>query len=118
MTEAVRSLSKGRGDIPTGRTLTASEAAAYSGLTYRQVDYYARTGLLVPSVQVAFGSGSRRLYHPRDVAILSIIHDLRVNGMTLPGIRRAKNSLAEIDDDQLFARDRIPEVCFSGSGVR
>ena len=43
-------------------------ACAVTGITYRQLDYWARTGLLVPSIRTATGSGTPRLYSFRDAA--------------------------------------------------
>ena len=50
---------------------TACKAA---GITYRQLDYWARTHLVEPTVRSAQGSGSQRLYSFRDVLVLSLIH--------------------------------------------
>ena len=52
------------------RWTVACEAA---GITYRQLDHWARTALLVPSVRPAAGSGSQRLYSFRDILILRIV---------------------------------------------
>ena len=43
------------------------------GITYRQLDYWARTGLLVPTIAVAKGSGSKRRYSYHDVLELKVI---------------------------------------------
>ena len=48
---------------------TACNAA---GITYRQLDYWARTGLVEPTVRGASGSGSQRLYSFRDILILKV----------------------------------------------
>ena len=45
-------------------------AATAAGITYRQLDYWARTGLVEPTVQCAQGSGSQRLYGFRDILVL------------------------------------------------
>ena len=45
-------------------------ACAAAGITYRQLDYWARTGLVVPSVRDASGSGTQRLYSFRDIVVL------------------------------------------------
>ena len=46
------------------------------GITYRQLDYWARTGLVTPSVRAADGSGTQRLYSFTDVVELRIIKRL------------------------------------------
>lgn len=55
------------------RTYTTREAIRLAGITYRQADYWARTGLLRPSVADADGSGSRRLYSRADVVAMCVI---------------------------------------------
>ncbi|WP_025274674.1 MerR family transcriptional regulator [Haloglycomyces albus] len=57
------------------------------GITYRQLDYWARTGLVQPSVRQATGSGSNRLYSFRDVVFLKVIKRLLDAGVSLGRIR-------------------------------
>jgi DNA-binding transcriptional MerR regulator len=45
-------------------------ACAAAGITYRQLDYWARTGLVEPSIRTAHGSGTARLYGFRDILVL------------------------------------------------
>jgi DNA-binding transcriptional MerR regulator len=59
------------------------------GITYRQLDYWARTGLLRPSVSDANGSGTQRLYSYRDVLELKVIKRLLDAGVSLQSARRA-----------------------------
>ncbi len=59
------------------------------GITYRQLDYWARTGLLTPSVAEAEGSGSKRLYSYGDVLELKVIKSLLDAGLKLPQARQA-----------------------------
>ena len=72
------------------RGATACSAA---GITYRQLDYWARTGLLEPSVRTAAGSGSARLYGFRDILVLKIIKRLLDAGVSLQNIRTAVEHL-------------------------
>lgn len=60
-----------------------------TGITYRQLDYWARTGLLTPSVADARGSGSQRKYAFTDIVQLKAIKNLLDAGVTLPKIRKA-----------------------------
>ena len=64
------------------------------GVTYRQLDYWARTELVVPSVRDAGGSGTQRLYSFQDILKLRIIKSLLDTGVTLQKIRRATDFLA------------------------
>jgi DNA-binding transcriptional MerR regulator len=64
-------------------------ACAAAGITYRQLDYWARTGLVVPSVRDATGSGSQRLYSFRDVLVLRVVRKLLEAGVSLQNIRSA-----------------------------
>lgn len=79
------------------RGTTAQRAA---GITYRQLDYWARTGLVEPSIRTAAGSGSQRLYSFRDVLVLKVVKRLLDTGVTLQQIRVAVEHLREggIDD--------------------
>ena len=64
-------------------------ACAAAGISYRQLDYWARTGLVVPSVRGAQGSGSQRLYSFRDVLVLKVVKRLLDTGVSLHNIRVA-----------------------------
>jgi DNA-binding transcriptional MerR regulator len=66
------------------------------GITYRQLDYWARTGLAAPSVQRAEGSGSQRLYSFEDVVRLRVIKRLLDTGVSLERIRVALDELARL----------------------
>ena len=71
---------------------TASKAA---GITYRQLDYWARTGLVVPTLRGAEGSGTQRLYSFRDVLVLKVVKRLLDTGVSLQQIRTAVGTLRE-----------------------
>lgn len=68
------------------RGATACSAA---GISYRQLDYWARTGLVEPSIRTATGSGSARLYGFRDILVLKIVKRLLDAGVSLQNIRTA-----------------------------
>jgi DNA-binding transcriptional MerR regulator len=63
------------------------------GITYRQLDYWARTGLLQPSVATARGSGTRRVYSYSDVLELKVIKQLLDAGVSLQSARQAVECL-------------------------
>lgn len=65
------------------------------GITYRQLDYWARTKLVVPSIRSASGSGSTRLYSFRDILVLKIVKRLLDTGVSLNQIRTAVSHLRE-----------------------
>ncbi|MFJ6216937.1 MerR family transcriptional regulator [Streptomyces sp. NPDC092296] len=68
-------------------------ACSAAGITYRQLDYWARTGLVEPSVRPAQGSGSQRLYSFRDILVLKIVKRLLDAGVSLQNIRVAVTHL-------------------------
>jgi DNA-binding transcriptional MerR regulator len=68
-------------------------ACAAAGITYRQLDYWARTGLVEPSVRAAHGSGSQRLYGFRDILVLKVVKRLLDTGISLQQIRAAVQHL-------------------------
>jgi DNA-binding transcriptional MerR regulator len=70
-------------------------ACAAAGITYRQLDYWARTGLVEPSVRPARGSGSQRLYGFRDILVLRVVKRLLDTGISLQQIRSAVTYLRE-----------------------
>jgi DNA-binding transcriptional MerR regulator len=72
------------------RGATACSAA---GITYRQLDYWARTGLVEPSIRSAGGSGTQRLYGFRDILVLKIVKRLLDAGVSLQNIRIAVDHL-------------------------
>src|SRR3954466_4531707 len=77
----------GPSDVLIGyRGPTACSAA---GITYRQLDYWARTGLVAPTIRSATGSGSQRLYSFKDIFILKVIKRLIDAGISLQQIRTA-----------------------------
>lgn len=65
------------------------------GITYRQLDYWARTGLLRPSITDARGSGTQRCYSYHDVLDLKVIKRLLDAGVSLRQARRAVECLRE-----------------------
>ena len=70
-------------------------ACAAAGITYRQLDYWARTGLVSPSVRSATGSGTQRLYSFRDILVLKVVKRLLDTGVSLQNIRRAVDHLRQ-----------------------
>ena len=78
-------------DLEIGyRGATACSAA---GITYRQLDYWARTSLVEPSIRTASGSGTQRLYGFRDILVLKIVKRLLDAGVSLQNIRTAVEHL-------------------------
>ena len=75
-------------------------ACSAAGITYRQLDYWARTGLVVPTIRSASGSGSQRLYSFKDILVLKVVKRLLDAGVSLQNIRIAVEArrLRGIDD--------------------
>jgi DNA-binding transcriptional MerR regulator len=69
------------------------------GITYRQLDYWARTNLLRPSISEARGSGSQRRYSYRDLLELKVIKRLLDAGISLQSARRAIEVLRQSGED-------------------
>ena len=82
------------------------------GISYRQLDYWARTDLIKPSVQDARGSGSQRLYSFPDVVQLKVIKRLLDAGMSLKKIRQA----VEILRQQLRSQRPLADVTLLSDG--
>lgn len=64
-----------------------------AGITYRQLDYWARTSLVEPTVRSASGSGTQRLYSFRDILVLKVVKRLLDAGVSLQNIRKAVDYL-------------------------
>ncbi len=88
------------------RGVTACSAA---GITYRQLDYWARTGLVVPSVRDASGSGTQRLYSFRDIVVLKVVKRLLDAGVSLQNIRKAIETLRQWGEDDLATMTLISD---------
>jgi DNA-binding transcriptional MerR regulator len=87
--------------LPANIGYRGTVACSAAGITYRQLDYWARTGLVTPSVRGAAGSGTQRLYGFRDILVLRIVKRLIDTGVSLPNIRAAVDHLAERAGDDL-----------------
>jgi DNA-binding transcriptional MerR regulator len=74
------------------------------GITYRQLDYWARTELVRPSVMDANGSGTQRLYSYRDLVELKVIKQMLDAGISLQSARKAVESLRAFDQDLASVR--------------
>ena len=71
------------------------EVCRVVGISYRQLDYWARTGLVTPSVRDAGGSGTQRLYSFQDLVELRVIKKLIDAGVSLQRIRKAVKFLRQ-----------------------
>ena len=109
-----------------------TSAASACGISYRQLDYWDRTGLVQPSVRGAAGSGSHRLYAFRDILVLKLVKRLLDTGVSLQQIRIAVdqlraagiNDLAEItlmsDGARVYlctTQDEVMDLLGRGQGV-
>ena len=107
-------------------------ACAAAGITRRQLDYWAKTGLVEPSVRVGHGSGSRRLYSFRDILMLKVIKRLLDTGISLQQIRAAVQHLRDrgsadlaqvtlmsdgISVYECTSADQVVELLQGGQGV-
>jgi len=71
------------------------------GISYRQLDYWTRTGLVRPSVRDARGSGTQRLYAFQDLALLRIIKKLLDTGVSLQQVRKAIGTLRSLKEPEV-----------------
>lgn len=87
--------------VPQDAGFRGPVAANVAGISYRQLDYWARTGLVTPEIRGAAGSGSQRLYSFRDVLLLKVIKRLIDAGISLQQIRKAVEHLRARGVDDL-----------------
>lgn len=88
-------------DLDTASGYRGPTACRAAGITYRQLDYWARTGLVEPTVRPAHGSGTQRLYSFRDILVLKVVKRLLDTGVSLQQIRAAVGHLRERGVDDL-----------------
>jgi DNA-binding transcriptional MerR regulator len=87
--------------MPEDTGFRGPTACSAAGITYRQLDYWARTKLVEPSVRSAGGSGTQRLYSFKDILLLKIIKRLLDAGVSLQQIRIAVDHLRVRGTDDL-----------------
>lgn len=87
--------------MPRDTGFRGPTACSAAGITYRQLDYWARTKLVEPTVRSATGSGTQRLYSFKDILLLKIIKRLLDAGVSLQQIRTAIDHLRERGTDDL-----------------
>ncbi len=95
------------------QSFTGSQAAQIAGITYRQLDYWARTNLIRPSLSDAKGSGTRRSYEYRDLLELKVIKQLLDAGIKLESVRDVFNYLRSHVDSEIAAA----HIVISGKAV-
>ena len=91
----------------------APQVCSLVGITYRQLDYWARTGLIQPSIQSAQGSGTQRRYSFTDIVQLKVVKRLLDAGMSLKKIRSAMDILGE----QLASNNPLNDVTLLSDGA-
>ena len=91
----------------------APQVCSLVGITYRQLDYWARTGLIKPSIQSAQGSGTQRRYSFADIVQLKVVKRLLDAGMSLKKIRSAMDILGE----QLASNNPLNDVTLLSDGA-
>jgi DNA-binding transcriptional MerR regulator len=81
--------------LDVSRGFSGKRTAEIVGITYRQLDYWARTDLVRPSLAEATGSGSRRLYSYNDLLELKVIKNLLDAGIRLEQVRKVFSYLRD-----------------------
>lgn len=113
------------------QSFSGSQAAQIVGITYRQLDYWARTNLIRPSLSDAKGSGTRRSYEYRDLLELRVIKQLLDAGIKLESVREVFNYLRSHVDTEIASAhivisgkavilcqgDQLVDVVRNGQGV-
>lgn len=97
--------------LPDDTGFRGPTACNAAGITYRQLDYWARTKLVEPTVRSAGGSGTQRLYSFKDILLLKIIKRLLDAGVSLQQIRIA------VDHLRLRGTDDLTQVTLMSDGA-
>jgi DNA-binding transcriptional MerR regulator len=108
------------------------QACKIVGITYRQLDYWTRTGLVSPSIQDAQGSGTQRVYSFNDLLQLKVIKSFIEAGTSLQKVRTAIDYVRDnlsgdwaslkivSGGDRVYAfssEDEVIDLLRSGQGV-
>jgi DNA-binding transcriptional MerR regulator len=94
-----------RENVGMAQNYSGKKAAEIVGISYRQLDYWARTDLIRPSVADAAGSGSRRQYSYRDLLELKVVKSMLDAGIKLESVRTAFEYLRDnLGEDVASAR--------------
>jgi DNA-binding transcriptional MerR regulator len=96
-------LATGTGKEHPGEGFRGPQVCSIVGITYRQLDYWARTDLLRPSINEARGSGTQRRYSYLDLLQLKVIKQLLDAGLDLRHARRAIDCLRSSGEDMAAA---------------
>jgi DNA-binding transcriptional MerR regulator len=110
---------------------TATEAARIAGISYRQLDYWDRTGLITPSTQEAHGSGTRRAYSYRDLVDLRTVKAMLDANIGLSAVRKVMLVLQQFpsldipnltvvmmgDSVRLCSQDELVEIVRTEKGM-
>lgn len=89
------------GDEPITRGYRGTIASKVAGITYRQLDYWARKQIIEPSITPSHGSGSRRLYSFKDVVVLAVSKRLLDAGVNLQNVTTAIGFLMQYSSGEL-----------------
>jgi DNA-binding transcriptional MerR regulator len=82
-------------EVPVNSGFRGPQVCAIVGITYRQLDYWARTDLVRPSIADARGSGTQRAYSYADLVRLKVVKNLLDAGVKLQTARKAIEYLRE-----------------------
>jgi DNA-binding transcriptional MerR regulator len=104
--------------LPGGKTMknqtySGNQAAAIVGITYRQLDYWARTNLIRPTAADATGSGTRRQYTYKDLLELKVVKKLLDSGIKLTSVRDVFAYMREHVDTEIISA----HIVIDGSSV-
>src|SRR4030043_1251178 len=94
----------------------SAEVCRIIGITYKQLDYYDRTGFIKPSVNRAGGYGSRRMYDFNDLMKLKVIKKLMEAGISLQKLRKTKKYLDEYESSSHRNGDGLLKLTLISDG--
>jgi DNA-binding transcriptional MerR regulator len=69
-------------------SFSTGDAVRITGVSFRNIDYWARTKFIVPSIAEAQGTGTERKYSFSDLLALRVARELREAGVSTQSLRR------------------------------
>lgn len=108
------------------RSYTTKEVSSITRFSARQLDYWDKEGIIVPSIQPSHGPGTRRLYGLDNLLVLRFIRQLKQHKWSMPKIRKALTKLRAVMDDPdalhrsvlIHGKGTILAICKTKAGER
>jgi hypothetical protein len=94
--------------VEASTRISANDARELAGISYRQLDHWARQGWVTPSVDAGIGRAGRRLYSIDDVVRLALLRHLAISRVNATVAGPAVSALATVDESEVVIWGPVP----------